>query len=73
MTESKSDNKYYIPFWERYTLSLDEAAHYFRIGEGKIRAIIKNNPKADYVLWNGNRAQIKRKMFEKYVDGLSAV
>ncbi|MDO5486287.1 MAG: excisionase, partial [Sarcina sp.] len=49
------------------------AIAYFRIGEGKLRNIIKNNPNANFILWNGNRAQIKRKLFERYIDGLSAV
>lgn len=62
-----------IPVWERYTLSVEEAAAYFRIGENKLRRIISENQNADFILWNGNRAQIKRKKFEKYVDGLTAI
>lgn len=57
-----------IPFWEQYTLSVEEAAKYFRIGENKLRKIISENKDADYIIWNGNRAQIKRKLFEKYID-----
>ena len=26
-----------IPVWEKYTLTIEEAARYFRIGEGKLR------------------------------------
>ena len=29
-----------IPVWEKYTLSVDEAAAYFRIGENKLRRLI---------------------------------
>lgn len=57
-----------IPFWERYTLSIEEAAQYFRIGEHKLRQIIDENKDADFVLWNGNRVQIKRKLFEIFID-----
>ena len=57
-----------IPFWERYTMSVEEAAAYFRIGENKLRKMISENKDADYLLWNGNRTQIKQVMFEKYVD-----
>lgn len=32
-----------IPVWERYTLSVEEAAVYFRIGENKLRRIISEN------------------------------
>lgn len=62
-----------IPIWERYTLSIEEAAAYFRIGENKLRKIVSENKDADYLLWNGNRPQIKRKKFEQLIDRLSVV
>lgn len=64
---------YDIPVWEKYTLSIEEAAAYFRIGEHKLRNLINENPRADYLLQNGNRVQIKRKLFEKYVDELEVI
>ena len=67
------NNNYEMPFWQKYTLSIEEAAEYFRIGENKLRAMVKENPTADYILWNGNRVQIKRVIFEKYVDKLEAI
>jgi len=62
-----------IPFWEQYTLSIEEAAQYFRIGEHKLRQIIDKNKDADFFLWNGNRLQIKRKLFEKFIDQSSSI
>lgn len=62
-----------VPIWEKYTLSIEEAAAYFRIGENKLRKIIAENPDADFILWNGTRAQIKRKKFEEYIDKLNAI
>ena len=62
-----------VPLWEKYTLTVDEAAAYFRIGEHKLRRLINENNNADYLLWNGNRVQIKRVKFEKYVDTLEAI
>ena len=62
-----------VPPRERYTLSVEEAAAYFRIGENKLRRIISENENADYILWNGNRPQIKRKIFEIYIDNLTAI
>ena len=56
------------PFWERYTMSVEEAAAYFRVGENKLRKLISEDNDADYILWNGNRPQIKRKKFEEYID-----
>ena len=57
-----------IPIWEKYTLTIDEAAAYFRIGQNKLRTLASEHPNADYLLWNGTRVQIKRKKFEEYVD-----
>lgn len=57
-----------IPVWEKYTLSIEEAAVYFRIGENKLRQLISENKDAKYILWNGTRPQIKRKLFEEYID-----
>ena len=62
-----------IPIWEKYTLSVEEAAAYFRIGENKLRRIISEDEDAGYILWNGNRPQIKRKLFEQYVDRLKLI
>ena len=62
-----------IPFWMKYTLTVEEAAQYFRIGEGKLRRIISEDKNADYLLWNGNRPQFKRVLFEQYVNDLNAI
>ena len=67
------NNTYNIPVWEKYTLSIEEAAAYFRIGEHKLRNLINQNPSADYLLCNGSRVQIKRVKFERFVDSLEAV
>ena len=29
-----------IPVWRRYTLTIEEAARYYHIGEGKLRTLI---------------------------------
>lgn len=66
-------NQVDIPFWEKYTLTIDEAAAYFRVGENKLRKLVNENKDAEYILWNGNRPQIKRKLFEKYIDRCSLI
>ena len=43
------------------------------IGEKRLRQIIKDNPVADYLLWNGTHVLIKRKLFEQYIDIVEAV
>ncbi len=67
------NNTYSIPVWEKYTLSIEEASAYFRIGEHKLRNFINENRNADYLLWNGNRVQIKRVKFKKCVDNLESI
>lgn len=62
-----------VPVWNKYTLTVEEAAAYFRIGENKLRNLIAENPNAAYLLWNGNRVQIKRVLFEKFIDSLEAI
>ena len=62
-----------IPLWQKYTLSVEEAAKYFRIGRAKLRKLIDENANAPYILWNGNRPQIKRKLFEEYIDKINVI
>jgi excisionase family DNA binding protein len=62
-----------VPIWEKYTLTIEEAAKYFRIGEKKLRKLAEENPEASWLIMNGNRAQIKRKQFEKVIDSLEVV
>lgn len=69
-----SENVYCeIPIWHRYTLTIEEAARYYHIGEGKLRAIIDHHPDDDFYMMNGNRALIKREKFERFLDMATAV
>lgn len=63
----------YIPFWEKYTLTIEEAAAYFRIGIKKLRNLVNENKNANWILWNNSRPQIKRKLFEEYIDSLDFI
>lgn len=62
-----------VPIWEKYTLTIEEASKYFRIGEKKLRRIAEDNLDSGWVIMNGNRLQIKRKQFEKIVDTLDEI
>ena len=62
-----------VPIWEKYTLTIEEASKYFRIGEKKLRKLAEENLDAGWVIVNGNRVQIKRERFERFVDTLSAI
>ena len=62
-----------VPIWEKYTLTIEEASKYFRIGDNKLRKLAEENPSAAWVMMNGNRIQIKRKQFEKFIDTLEVI
>ena len=62
-----------VPIREKYTLTIEEASKYFRIGEKKLRKIAEENQTASWVIMNGNRVQIKRKQFEKIIDSLDVI
>ena len=62
-----------IPYWEKYMLTLREAAEYFHIGEKKMRQIVDDNLDANFLLESGNRVMIKRKLFEEYLDGATVI
>ncbi|AVP64803.1 excisionase [Clostridium botulinum] len=57
----------------KYTLTIEEASKYFRIGEKKLRRIAEENLDSGWVIMNGNRLQIKGKQFEKIVDTLDEI
>ena len=38
-----------------------------------MRQIVEENEGADFIIMNGNRAMIKRKCFEKFLDSATAV
>ena len=62
-----------IPYWEKYMLTLREAAEYFHIGEKKMRQIVNENMDAKFLLENGNRIMIKKKLFEEYLNNASVI
>ena len=62
-----------IPYWEKYMLTLREAAEYFHIGEKKMRQIVDENMDANFLLESGNRVMIKRWLFEEYLDRASVI
>lgn len=57
-----------VPIWAKYALTLPEATGYFHIGYNKLRELVRKDKYADYLLWNGGRVYIKRKLFEEFLD-----
>ena len=39
-----------IPVWEKYTLTIEEASKYFRIGENKLRRLAEENKNAGWLI-----------------------
>ena len=62
-----------LPWWQKYTLTLEESAEYFGISYKKLRLFCKAHADEEFLLWNGNRALIKREQFEKYLDSQMTV
>ena len=62
-----------IPYWEKYMLTLREAAESFHIGEKKMRQIVDDNLDANFLLESGNRIMIKRRLFEEYLDNATVI
>ena len=63
-----------IPVWEKYTLTIEEASKYFRIGENTFKTLRQRKTRtlAGFIM-NGNRIQIKRRQFEQVIDKLDAI
>lgn len=56
-----------IPFWEKFSLTIQEASEYFGIGTKKIRELL-HEPDCDFVFYIGKKTLIKRKKMEEYVN-----
>ena len=55
-----------IPVWEKYMLTIAEASDYFNIGENKLRRFLSEHEGEDYILMNGVKVLVKRKLFEQF-------
>lgn len=57
-----------IPIWEKINLTIQEASEYSNIGMSTIRGILQEKG-CPFLLKVGNKHLIKRKEFEKYLNG----
>lgn len=62
-----------IPPEKRFSLTIEEAAAYSLIGENRLRALVSNNPDADFILRVGSVTRIKREQFEKYLSEINDI
>ena len=56
-----------VPVWRRYTLTIEEAARYYHIGEGKLRTLIDTHPETNC---QGLFNQIHKKSTKKVPEAL---
>mgnify|MGYP002624818654 CR=1 FL=1 len=56
-----------IPIYEKQNLTIEEAAAYSNIGQGKLRELTEDE-RCSFVLWIGSKRLIKRKRFDEYID-----
>ena len=73
MADTNTTSKPYVPVWEKYALTIYEAAEYFGIGEHRLRTLVRENRQADFVLWIGVKVEIKRKLFEEFLNEINAL
>ena len=59
-TMSSKVEKLDVPIWQRYTMTIDEAAAYFHIGRAILRARVSEDPYAADIVMLGNRVHIER-------------
>ena len=62
-----------IPVWNRYLLTIVEAAQYYHIGEKKLRQLVDIHPNGDFYVQVGNKVLIKKERFENFIDESSAI
>lgn len=66
--EETKERPLQMPWWNKFTFSVQEASEYFGFSDKKIRKLIDEDENADYILWNGTRPRIKRVLFEQFVN-----
>lgn len=66
-------DKNYVPIWEKFALTINEAAQYFNLGEKKIRKLADDYVDNGNMLQNGTKTLIKRGKFEDFMNGTDTV
>lgn len=62
-----------IPWYQKYSLSIIEAAAYAGIGKNKMYSLVHEHSTAPWIFMNGTEHRIKRKLFEEFLDEATAV
>lgn len=64
-----------VPVWEKFLLTIKEAAQYFNIGENKLYRIVNEHCGSEcrFVVQNGSRTMINRRKFEEFLNNSSSI
>lgn len=57
-----------VPIWEKFALTIEEAAAYFNIGETTLRELISDSTNVGLVMYVGKKKLIKRSSFEAWLN-----
>lgn len=74
-TTVKMERDLTVPIWQKYMLTVEEAAKYFGIGEKKLRYLIDVNRDSHFCfsIQVGNKSLINRKKFEEYLNRTTSI
>lgn len=61
-----------VPIWKKSNLTLEEAAAYSGIGICKLREL-SNEKDCPFVLFNGSKRLIKRKLLDEYLARMHSI
>ena len=62
------DRSFQIPVWEKYALTIKEAAEYYNVAETKLREFAMSNRTKPFVLKAGGRLLLTRKVCDAILD-----
>ena len=62
-----------VPIWEKYALTIAEAARYFGIGEKKLKVIASEYGDDGFIIQNGVKVLFKREKFSEWLDNVNTI
>ena len=62
-----------VPLTEKYSLSIQEAAKHFGIGETRLYDIVNRSRGESFILEFAGKTRIKRELFAKFLDEISCI
>lgn len=71
--EENSPKNCGLPIHQKYSLSVEEAATYFGIGEKRLRALAYEHRGEDFIIEIGTHVRFKRALFEQFLNKTTTV